>query len=211
VNEDHESKKSNPPFSRVSRRDFLESVGFGMTGIAVTRNLSAQNPEAIGEDGEPTKLMLVVNGRKHSLMVEPRTSLLSVLRERLGLTGTKPGCERGECGACTVLIDCKSRYSCLTLALEAEGHDITTIEGLMHGEKLGAVQQAFLEKDAFQCGYCTPGQIVAAEGLLRSSPDPSNEDIREGMSGNLCRCGAYQHICQAIRRAAELKKEEGAA
>ncbi len=211
MNEDHESKKRDAPFSRVSRRDFLESVGVGMTGIAVTRNLSAQNPEAIGEDGEPTTLTLVVNGRKHSLMVEPRTNLLYVLREGLGLTGTKPGCERGECGACTVLVDGKSRYSCLTLALETEGHSITTIEGLMDGEKLGAVQQAFLEKDAFQCGYCTPGQIVAAEGLLRSNPDPSNEDIREGMSGNLCRCGAYQHIFQAIRHAAELKKEEAAA
>jgi xanthine dehydrogenase YagT iron-sulfur-binding subunit len=124
----------------------------------------------------------------------------------LGLTGTKPGCERGECGACTVLIDGVARYSCLTLALEAAGTQITTLEGLMRGEELGSVQQAFHEEDAFQCGYCTPGQIVNAEGLLRKTPDPTIEQIREGMSGNLCRCGAYAHIFRAVHRASELKK-----
>ena len=211
MNEDHDLKRTDDPCSRVSRRGFLESVGVGMTGIAVASNLSAQDAEELTEDAEPKKLSLVINGRKHMLMVEPRANLLYVLREKLGMTGTKPGCERGECGACTVLIDDKSRYSCLTLAFEADGHDVTTIEGLMHGEKLGVVQQAFLEKDAFQCGYCTPGQIMAAEGLLRSNHDPSDEEIREGMSGNLCRCGAYQHIFKAVRRAAELKKEEGSA
>jgi xanthine dehydrogenase YagT iron-sulfur-binding subunit len=209
VNEDHESEKRGAPFSCVSRRGFLESVGIGMTGIAVTRNLSAADTEELTENGKAKKLSLMINGGRHSFMTEPRMSLLHVLREKLGMTGTKPGCERGECGACTVLIDGKSRYSCLTLAVEAEDHDVTTIEGLRRGEKLGAVQQAFLEKDAFQCGYCTPGQIMAAEGLLRSKHNPSDEEIREGMSGNLCRCGAYQHIFQAVRRAAELKKEKG--
>jgi xanthine dehydrogenase YagT iron-sulfur-binding subunit len=128
-----------------------------------------------------------------------------VLREVIGLTGAKPGCERGECGACTVLIDGIPRYACLTLAVEAQGHEITTLEGLMNGETLGPVQAAFVEADALQCGYCTPGQIMAVEGLLRANPNPSVEEIRRGVSGNLCRCGAYQHIFKAARRAAELK------
>jgi xanthine dehydrogenase YagT iron-sulfur-binding subunit len=122
------------------------------------------------------------------------------------MTGTKLGCERGECGACTVLIDGIARYSCLTLALEAEGKQITTIEGLLEGTKLGPVQQAFVEHDAFQCGYCTPGQVMATEGLLRKNPNPDIEQIREGISGNLCRCGAYQHIFRAVQKAGELRK-----
>jgi xanthine dehydrogenase YagT iron-sulfur-binding subunit len=139
-------------------------------------------------------------------MVEPRWTLLNVLRDRLGLTGAKTGCERGECGACTVLIDGLARYSCMTLALEAAGAQITTVEGLLRGEELGPVQQAFVEEDAFQCGYCTPGQIVSVEGLLRRTPEPTLEQIREGTSGNLCRCGSYAHIFRAARRASELKK-----
>lgn len=144
------------------------------------------------------RLDLTVNGRPCNLLVEPRWSLLFVLREKLGLTGTKVGCERGECGACTVLINGVARYACMTLAVEAQGFEITTIEGLMEGEELGPVQQAFLEKDAFQCGYCTPGQIMAAEGLLRANPQPTQAEIQRGMSGNLCRCGAYAHILQAV-------------
>jgi len=158
------------------------------------------------EPTEMTKVRLRINGRSHRLLIEPRWSLLFVLREKLGLTGTKVGCERGECGACTVLIDGQPRYACLILAIEAEGSEITTLEGLMKGEDLGPVQQAFLERDAFQCGYCTPGQIMAVEGLLRTNPDPSIEEIRRGMSGNLCRCGTYAHIFKAVRHAAELRK-----
>jgi xanthine dehydrogenase YagT iron-sulfur-binding subunit len=153
-----------------------------------------------------TRVKLLINGRRHRLLVEPRWSLLFVLRERLGLTGTKVGCERGECGACTVLINGQPRYACMTLAVEAEGREITTIEGLMKGEELGPVQQAFLEHDAFQCGYCTPGQIMAVEGLLRSNPNPSIEEIRRGVSGNLCRCAAYEHIFGAAQRAIELRR-----
>ena len=123
-----------------------------------------------------------------------------------GLVAAKAGCERGECGACTVLIDGVPRYACMTLAVEAEGTHVETLEGLMTGEQLGPVQQAFLEHDAFQCGYCTSGQIMSVEGLLRSNPDPSMEEIRNGMSGNLCRCGAYVHIFKAVRRAAGLKR-----
>jgi xanthine dehydrogenase YagT iron-sulfur-binding subunit len=152
------------------------------------------------------RVALKINGRVHHLLVEPRWTLLFVLRERLGLTGTKVGCERGECGACTVLIDNRPRYACMTLAAEAEGADITTLEGLMSGEELGEVQKAFLEEDAYQCGYCTPGQIMAAEGLLRAIPEPNLEEIRYGMSGNLCRCAAYVHIFHAVDRAAKARK-----
>jgi xanthine dehydrogenase YagT iron-sulfur-binding subunit len=149
---------------------------------------------------------LSINGRLHRLLVEPRWTLLFVLRERLGITGTKAGCERGECGSCSVLIDGQARYACMTLAMEAEGSEITTVEGLLDGEQLGPVQQAFVSQDAFQCGYCTPGQIVAAESLLRANPSPTTEEIRSGMSGNLCRCGAYAHIENAVSEAADRKK-----
>ena len=150
--------------------------------------------------------LLHVNGRAHTINVEPRWTLQYVLRDRLGLTGTKAACERGECGSCTVLIDGVARYSCLTLAVEAAGAQITTVEGLMHGEELGPVQKAFVEEDAFQCGYCTSGQVMSVEGLLRKHPSPTLDQIREGVSGNLCRCGAYAHIFRAVERAAELRK-----
>lgn len=192
----------------MTRRGFLASLGAGAVGIAVSDKLGP--PPAAAADaagpGEAVRIALVINGRKHRLLVEPRWSLLFVLREHLGLTGTKAGCERGECGACTVLIDNVPRYACMTLAKEAEGREITTLEGLMQGEELGPVQQAFLEKDAFQCGYCTPGQILAVEGLLRKNPSPTVDDIRTGISGNLCRCGTYGNIVKAAARAAELKR-----
>jgi xanthine dehydrogenase YagT iron-sulfur-binding subunit len=190
----------------VTRRGFLQLVGAGAVATAATKELSAKPASEVLEPVEMTKIRLLINSRRHRLLVEPRWSLLFVLREKLGLTGTKVGCERGECGACTVLINGQTRYACMTLAVEAEGKEITTIEGLMKGEDLGSVQQAFLEHDAFQCGYCTPGQIMAVEGLLLSSPNPSTEEIRRGVSGNLCRCGTYEHIFRAARRAAELRR-----
>ena len=195
----------------VSRRGFLGSVVPAAVGVAVANealSAPAKGPEPVPQAaaGEPSKLTLTVNGRTHKVLVEPRDTLLLVLRERLGLTGTKPGCERGECGACTVLIDGEPRYSCLTLALEAEGRQVTTIEGLMDGEELGPVQKAFVEEDALQCGYCTPGQVVAAEGLLRANPSPSLDEVRHGMSGNLCRCGTYAHIFKAVGKAAQLRR-----
>lgn len=195
----------------VTRRGFITSMGVGAVAVGASNRLFAQaEKEAlIMEADEMTRISLSVNGKQHALLVEPRWTLLFVLREKLGLTGTKVGCERGECGACTVLMDDVPRYACMILAVEAEGSEVTTLEGLMKGEELGEVQQAFLEKDAFQCGYCTPGQIVAAEGLLRANPDPSMEEIQTGMSGNLCRCGAYAHIFQAARRASELKGGQG--
>ena len=150
-----------------------------------------------------------VNGTLHRVVVDPGRTLLSVLREELKLTGTKYGCGEGACGACTVLIDGVPRYACMTLAAEAEGLELTTVEGLLRGEDLGPVQQAFAEHDAFQCGYCTPGQITAVEGMLRKNTTPTPDEIRTGVSGNLCRCGTYAHIFQAARRAAELKRAEG--
>jgi xanthine dehydrogenase YagT iron-sulfur-binding subunit len=182
----------------MTRRSFIKSVGAGAAAAAATGTLMAVGP-AEGQN-------LEVNGRVRTLLVEPRWSLLFVLREKLGLTGTKVGCERGECGACTVLINGVARYACMTLAVEAEGQDITTVEGLMEGEELGPVQQAFHDHDAFQCGYCTPGQVMAAEGLLRANPNPTPEEIQKGMSGNLCRCGAYVHILKAVQSASGTRK-----
>jgi xanthine dehydrogenase YagT iron-sulfur-binding subunit len=205
---DHDDKKDSCPHG-VSRRGFFTAVGAGAIGAATLGRAQSPAGSPAAGAGEPTKVTLRINGRAHTILAEPRWTLLFVLREKLGLTGTKVGCDRGECGACTVLIDGTPIYACMTLALEAEGHEITTLEGLMNGEELGPVQQAFLEEDAFQCGYCTPGQIIAAEGLLRARPEPTLEEIRVGMSGNLCRCGAYAHIFKAVKKASELKKAAG--
>lgn len=154
-------------------------------------------------------ILLTINENDYHLRVEPRWSLLYVLREVLGLTGTKIGCGRGECGACTVLIDDTPYYACMLLAVGVQNKNITTLEGLMDKQEPGIVQQAFAQEDAFQCGYCTPGQIMAAEGLLRNHPDPDLAKIRFNMSGNLCRCGAYPHIFKAVARAAEHKNNLG--
>ena len=206
----HLPKHNDPTRPGVSRRGFLGSVGAGAIGATVSLPQVGAATVELEPVKEAAPVTLLVNGRRHRLLVEPRQTLLDVLRHPLGLTGTKPGCERGECGACTVLLDGLPRYACLTLALEAEGRQVTTIEGLMDGERLGPVQLAFVEEDGFQCGYCTPGQVMAAEGLLRSNPQPSLEEIRHGMSGNLCRCGAYPHILNAVKRAAEMRRKGGA-
>ncbi len=148
---------------------------------------------------------LDINGKTHSLSVEPRVTLLDALRDHLALTGTKKGCDQGQCGACTVHVNGERVLSCLTLAAQAEGQKITTIEGLSdHGAELHPVQAAFLEHDAFQCGYCTPGQIMSAVACIREGHTGSDDEIREYMSGNLCRCGAYPHIIEAVREAAKV-------
>ena len=144
---------------------------------------------------------LTVNGTQHSLSLDPRTSLLDCLREHLDLTGTKKGCDQGQCGACTVLIDGRRVNSCLTLAVMKDGAEITTIEGLAENGALHPLQQAFIDHDAFQCGYCTPGQICSATGLLAEGHARDADEIRELMSGNLCRCGAYPNIVAAIQQA----------
>lgn len=143
---------------------------------------------------------LKINGTERSLELAPWTTLLDALREYLDLTGTKKGCDHGQCGACTVLVDGKRINSCLTLAVMKEGAEITTIEGLSRGEELHPLQEAFIENDAFQCGYCTPGQICSAVGLLNEGRAKTKEDIRELMSGNICRCGAYTNIVKAIEQ-----------
>jgi xanthine dehydrogenase YagT iron-sulfur-binding subunit len=151
----------------------------------------------------PLRVTLSINGSVHEIEVEPRAVLLDVLREQLRLTGTKKGCDHGQCGACTVLVNGRRVLSCLTLAAMNDGDTITTIEGLEQDGELHPMQAAFLDHDAFQCGYCTPGQIVSAVALLREPIAPDDAAIREAMSGNLCRCGAYKNICaavQAVRR-----------
>jgi xanthine dehydrogenase YagT iron-sulfur-binding subunit len=204
-------KKIPGPNSGISRRGFLSSVSAGAVVAVSLKELPVAAAQEIEATGKTVTIDLLVNGSKRKVLVEPRWSLVYVLREVLGLTGTKIGCERGECGACTVLIDGKPRYSCMTLAVEAEGHEIATIEGLMEGDKLGPVQQAFADEDAFQCGFCTPGQIMAVEGLLRSNPNPTIDQIRTGVSGNLCRCGAYKNIFNAAAKASELRRQKGGA
>jgi xanthine dehydrogenase YagT iron-sulfur-binding subunit len=167
-----------------------------------------------------SSVTLTVNGEKHTLSVDHRTTLLDALRERLDLTGTKKGCDQGQCGACTVLLDGRRTVSCLQLAVAAEGREVTTVEGMADGERLHPVQQAFLDLDGYQCGYCTPGQICSAVAMIEehaagwpsavtddvrpeAGPPPlTPEEIRERMSGNLCRCGAYVSIVRAITRAA---------
>jgi xanthine dehydrogenase YagT iron-sulfur-binding subunit len=209
--EDDEKKGQCQCRHGFTRRGFLASVGVGaMAAIATSGRIApaaaAEAPASELPAEKAVPVTLLVNDRRYRLLVEPRWSLLHVLREQLGLTGTKVGCERGECGACTVLIDDLPRYACLTLAVEAEGRRITTLEGLMQGEELGPVQQAFAEEDALQCGYCTPGQIMAVEGLLRARPQPDFDEIRQAVSGNICRCGAYPHIFKAAAKAADLKR-----
>jgi xanthine dehydrogenase YagT iron-sulfur-binding subunit len=161
---------------------------------ASSRNSNESTPAAI-------TVTLDVNGQSRTLTVAPWTTLLDALRERLDLTGTKKGCDQGQCGACTVLVDGRRVNSCLTLAVMKDGAKVTTIEGLANGEALHPLQQAFIDHDAFQCGYCTPGQICSAAGLIAESKAKTADEIRELMSGNICRCGAYPNIVAAIQQA----------
>ena len=154
-------------------------------------------------------MRLVVNGRVHELDAAPTASLLELLRDRLALTGTKVACSRGECGVCTVLLDGEQVYACLTLAHACDGAAVTTVEGLASPGSLSPLQRAFIAHDAAQCGFCTPGQLIAAHALLAHLPHPADDEIREAMSGNLCRCGTYPRILSAIRAVAEGKFRDG--
>jgi xanthine dehydrogenase YagT iron-sulfur-binding subunit len=188
--------------SDLSRRDVLKATVATGSAVAMTPLLSdtaqaqSRSVPAVGGD---MPVVLRVNGREHRLSLDPRTTLLDALREHLHLTGSKKGCGLGQCGACTVLVDGKRVKSCLSLAALAEGRDITTIEGLAHGEQLHPLQVAFIERDAFQCGYCTSGQIMAGVACIAEGHARSPQEIRDWMSGNICRCGAYDHIVAAIQ------------
>lgn len=153
-------------------------------------------------DSETCPVALTINGQRIDLMLEPRRTVLDVLRDELALTGAKKACDMGNCGACTIIVDGKAMYACLMLAVEACDRSIQTIEGLARGAVLDPVQQAFLDTDAFQCGFCTPGQIMSLKALLDEDPNPSDDVLRAAMSGNLCRCGAYRNILRAGRHAA---------
>jgi xanthine dehydrogenase YagT iron-sulfur-binding subunit len=207
------SPLESPSFSRrentgITRREAIVRTLKAGAGISVltqmnTFSSAAPLPEtrAVASLPEKVTLTLNINGRDHTLSVEPRVTLLDALRDHLGMTGTKKGCDHGQCGACTLLVNGRRIDSCLTLAVMHRGDAIITIEGLADGEKLSPVQAAFIKHDAFQCGYCTPGQICSATALIREGHAKTDADIREQMAGNLCRCGAYQHIVSAVREA----------
>jgi len=183
-----------------SRRTFLIGSAVATAGAFVLP-LVADEPAAT-MDMNVIPVSLDVNGRVHQLRLDPRTTLLDALREHLDLTGTKKGCDQGACGACTVLVDGRRYNSCLTLAVMHGGQKIVTVEGLAGDDRLNALQAAFIRNDAFQCGYCTPGQLCSGAALLREGHTNSDDEIREWMSGNLCRCGCYVNIVAAIREAA---------
>jgi xanthine dehydrogenase YagT iron-sulfur-binding subunit len=197
----------------ISRRSVLAGMAVAGGGIAMAPLLTGCSNAAPPAESSPASAAahapeagtvattLNINGQDYPLQIEPRVSLLDALREHIGLTGTKKGCDHGQCGACTVLIDNRRVNSCLTLAVMAAGQRVTTIEGVASGEQLHPVQAAFIEHDAFQCGYCTPGQICSAVGLLNEGHARTDDDIREQMSGNICRCGAYPNIVEAVRQA----------
>jgi xanthine dehydrogenase YagT iron-sulfur-binding subunit len=196
----------------VSRRDFLKGIGGGAIGTAVvsTGLIKTDGAEAYTREASATArnkaiVNLKVNGRNYKVEVEHRNTLAEVLRDQLGLTGTKIGCDRGECGACTVMVNGRNLYSCSQLAVWMQGKDILTIEGLAQGDKLDPVQDAFIEHDGPQCGFCTPGQIMSGKALLLKKPDPTEAEVRRGLSGNLCRCGNYNREVAAVLAAAKAR------
>ena len=189
------------------RRNFLKQSTI-LTALAVTpphlvKAADSQWDEKAAAFFEKVPLSIEVNGTKHKLTIEPRVTLLDLLREQLALTGTKKGCDHGQCGACTVHVDGRRVLSCMSLAVMQDGKKITTIEGLSNGDQLHPMQEAFIKHDGFQCGYCTPGQIMSGIACIREGHANSDDEIREYMSGNICRCGAYPNIVKAI---ADIKK-----
>lgn len=173
-----------------------------------TRVVRPKKPKVAVRGPGETRIELVVNNEKHELRVEPRRTLLDALRKDIGLTGTKKACDEGTCGACTVLLDGKPIYACMALAIECDEKSVETIESLARNGELHHVQKAFIEKDALQCGFCTPGQIISVKALLDQNRSPTLDDVKQALSGNLCRCGAYPKIFKAALRAAELLREE---
>ncbi len=186
----------------LSRRDFLVTAAAASIVLVALPHLSKATGLSL-QTKEPNakSVTLKVNGKAHKLEIDSRVTVLDALRERIGMTGTKKGCDHGQCGACTVLIDGRRANSCMVLAMQAEGQEITTIEGLAKGEELHPVQEAFIKHDGFQCGYCTPGQIMSAVACIHEGHAGTDEQIKEWMSGNICRCGAYNGIVEAVKEA----------
>jgi len=191
----------------VSRREFIEGTSAALVAVTAVSALDAQAPvraPAISVDPSVprTTIRVTVNGVAHRVEVEDRWTLVELLRDGLGLTGTKIGCDRGECGACTVHLDGKAVYSCSNLAVWADGRKVDTVEGLATGDRLHPLQQAFIEHDAAQCGFCTSGQLMSAKALLAANPHPTIEQIRAGLAGNLCRCANYNRYVESVMAAA---------
>jgi xanthine dehydrogenase YagT iron-sulfur-binding subunit len=196
------------PRSGPDRRSLLMATVSTAAAPVVARAAGSgtASAPAAADPNKPVSAAFKVNSYRRELAFDVRTSLLDLLRERLGLTGVKKGCDHGQCGACTVLVDGHRVLSCLTLAVAAEGKSITTIEGLANNGDLHPMQQAFIDHDAFQCGYCTPGQIMSAIGCVNEGHADTDDDIREYMSGNLCRCAAYPNIVDAVKQARSMMK-----
>jgi xanthine dehydrogenase YagT iron-sulfur-binding subunit len=191
--------------SGLSRRTFLKASGISLSvplvmGYRVIK-VSGADVKVYGPGKVPLKLS--INGKSYNAEVEPRVTLLEALRNELDLTGAKRVCDRATCGACTMIVDGKPVYSCSVLAIEAQGKAITTVEGLMQGETLHPVQQAFIDNDAQQCGFCTPGFVVASKAFLDKNPNPTPEQVKRGLGGNLCRCGTYVGVRAAVAQAAQ--------
>ena len=191
--------------SKISRREFVETTGAGLV-VAGAAPLSAQNGSRAEEAAVPrTTIRLAVNGVERRVEVEDRWTLAELLRDHLGLTGAKIGCDRGECGACTVLLDGKPVYSCSYLAAWADGRSILTVEGLAQKDRLHPLQEAFIEHDGPQCGFCTSGQLMSARALLERNPHPTADEVRAALAGNLCRCSNYNRYVEAVLAAAGRK------
>ncbi len=192
--------RHSTPCGGMSRRQFITLVVSAALAAALApRASTAEIPPAAPAVSPEIPMVLQVNGKANHLSLDPRTTLLDALRETMHLTGSKKGCDHGQCGACTVHVDGRRVLACLTLAAMAQGKSVTTIEGLAQGSALHPMQQAFIEHDGFQCGYCTPGQVMSAVALLREPCGPADDDVRECMSGNICRCGAYVGIVAAVQ------------
>jgi xanthine dehydrogenase YagT iron-sulfur-binding subunit len=189
----------------LSRRGFLKGTGAALAAVTAAPRIEAQtsNPAQRVESVPGTSIRLTVNGTERRIEVEDRWTLVELLRDHLGLTGTKIGCDRGECGACTVLLDGKPVYSCSNLAVWADGRSVETVEGLARNGRLDPLQQAFIAHDAPQCGFCTSGQLMSAKGFLTRNPRPTADEVRAGMTGNLCRCSGYNHYVEAVLAAAK--------
>ena len=198
-----DAPRERDPQSGFTRRDLMRGALVGAVAASVGGKAVAEPDPTLGPS--PVPVSLKVNGQSHQLLVEPRVVLVDALRDRIGLTGTKTVCGRGACGACTVLVDGAAQCSCLLLAVEVAGKSITTIEGLKSDNRLSPIQQAFVEADALQCGFCTSGMVMSCKALLDRNPHPTRAEIREAVAGNLCRCGTYPHVFTAVEKAAGLR------